>query len=162
MPRLFILPLVLLILALGAAACDGGGGEAGSPTPRHSATPRPSPTATASTTATAAASATPPGSPTSTPPVKPTPTSTGTRIQPPEDLAKFLDKYKDKQITSQNCELNAVLGEANCGDNGRYALDPAPPGALATCDVRLVDGKPIAVVCSSHEPLTVTYYEIPS
>lgn len=159
MPRLLILPLALLLLALAAAACDSGDGEGGSPTPRPSAT------AAASATSTAAAPVTPttpPGSATATATVEPTPTSTGTRIQPPEDLAKFLDKYKDKQITSQSCDLDHALGEADCGDNGRYALDPVPADASATCQVRLVDGKPIAVVCSSQEPLTVTYYEVPS
>ena len=145
MPRLLFAPLILLVVSLGVVACNGNGnGDKDDDGGKASPTADSSPTAEATAgTATPAASVT-----------------TG-RISPPENVGDFLNKFSNKSMTRADCEFVAESEEADCGDNGRYTLDPPPPDAAAKCEALVADGEAIGVACTSQEPLTVTYYEIP-
>ena len=59
-----------------------------------------------------------------------------------------------------NCDFDPSAGEVDCDEQGLYAVDPLPQDQAADCDVLLVGEQPIAVACTSQDPLTVVYYAV--
>jgi hypothetical protein len=65
----------------------------------------------------------------------------------------------DKQIVNENCPYEAAGALADCGDRGLYELVPPLPGDVGVCAISLVEGNPVALICSA--PATAIVYEIP-
>ena len=83
----------------------------------------------------------------------------GNRITPPSSLDEFLDQYVDEEIIEERCTYDPGDATVDCGDIP-YQTDPPPADDDAQCAVLLVNDEPIAVRCSSEEPLTIIYYAI--
>jgi hypothetical protein len=139
-----------LILIVAAFACSEGDKDASTLTP--TSTPTSTSTLTPTSTITPA--------PTTQPDSTPSPDSrSAILISPPEDRAAFLDELADKQIMNENCPYEADSARADCGDKGLYELVPPLPGDVGVCAISLVEGNPIALICSA--PATAVVYEIP-
>lgn len=137
-----LLTTVTLILIVAAFACTEGDEDA----------PKLTPTSTPTSTITPA--------PTTQPDSTPTPDSrSAVLISPPEDRAAFLDELADKQIANESCPYDADRALADCGDRGLYELVPPLPGDVGVCAISIVEGNPVAVICSA--PSTAIVYEIP-
>ena len=141
MPKLVLALAASLALALLAVACDDEGGPATSPTPEA--------------TATAEAAEESPEAEES-----PQPERTPQAVSPPDDLSDYLAQYEEDTILRVNCDFDPSAGEVDCDEQGLYAVDPLPQDQAADCDVLLVGEQPIAVACTSQDPLTVVYYAV--
>ena len=147
--------VTLILIALAAFACDDGDQDASTLTP--TSTPTVTPALTAQPDSTPTVTPAPTTQPDSTPP-SPDP-SNAILISPPEDRDAFLDELADKQIVNENCPYEGDSALADCGDRGLYELVPALPGDVGVCAISLVEGNPVALICST--PSTAIVYEIP-
>ena len=139
MPRLFVIFVPIIILVLAVSACEDGG-PAASPSARVSPTAKPSPTAEATLT--------------------PQPSAGAIKVSPVENARDFLDHYKGKELTREECTFDAAAKQVGCGENGLFQPDLVP-SLEAWCSVLLAEDKPIAVRCEYSNPLTVVYYAVP-
>jgi hypothetical protein len=162
MPRSLLALALCLIVALAIVACDGDGSPATSPTPEA--------TATAAAQASVEPGETPGDgngdggnggdgeeTPAATVEASPTPLA----VQPPEDLDAFLQQYEQDAIRQESCaSYDPDAAKVDCEEFGQYSVDPLPQDPKAICHVLLVNEEPIAVTCTSQEPLTVIYYVV--
>jgi len=168
MRKLFFALLAAAAVALVGGACSGGDDGGASPAGAGSPT-------RASPTQSRAAQATPgngdlktPGSETpeeGTPApvgagVRPTPAAEGTPATLIEDpSAFFASNYPGKSPTESDCGFNPVIVLVTCGGS-KYAVDPPLTGQDITCALLSVDSGPVAIRCTSQEPLQSIYYDI--
>ena len=47
-----------------------------------------------------------------------------------------------------------------CPGHGDYSVDPPLTGEDVTCQSLIVNGEPVAITCTSQNPLDAIYYEI--
>jgi len=173
-PRLVVpfspLLLSLLTLALLSFACNGGGPAATvSPTSRETPTvqPRRSPTppSTVSPGLTSpkethvATPFTRTPAPTATPAAG-TPTPTPIPAATPVNLSDFLAQFQGQTINEKPCQFNPRTAIVACVGNGTYALTPPLTGQDISCSLLIANDKPIAIRCTSQEPLQTLYYVI--
>lgn len=149
--------VTLILIALAAFACDDGDQATPALTAQTDSTPTVTPALTAQPDSTPTATPVPTTQPDSTPP-SPDP-SNAILISPPEDRDAFLDELADKQIMNENCPYEGGSALADCGDRGVYELVPPLPGDVGVCAISLVEGNPVALICST--PSTAIVYEIP-
>ncbi len=150
--------LILVAIALFAIACGDGDTK-----------PTDSPAATADSTQTPTATAdgktpgpgeTPGATPEPTTP-PPTPASVGTPAKAIDKVAEFLNKYKDKEITFEDCHYNPTTFVTDCGaKHGLFAIGPPLVGEDIACSIGLVEDKAEMIRCQVQEPLTSAYFDI--
>jgi len=139
--------VTLILVTLAAFACDDGDdGDQAAPTITPALTEQPDSTPTITPVLTTQPDSTPDP-------------SSAILISPPEDRDAFLEELADKQIMNENCPYEAGSALADCGDRGLYELVPPLPGDVGVCAISLVEGTPIALICSA--PSTAIVYEIP-
>ena len=91
-------------------------------------------------------------------PPDPDPAVTSVAFLP--DPREFLLQFVDVTVIQERCTYRDDLGQADCGDFGKYSPAPPPTGEGVLCRVLLVDKGPVAVVCSIQEPAEILYYAI--
>lgn len=147
MPRLFVLLVPLLAILL--AACDGDGDSSPTPPSEGTVTPTPQETTTAE----------PEPSPTATNDETPAGGETPTVEATPITVATIIPSPDEGVLLEKPCTFDAATSEVDCGENGLYAPDPPPADEDAECAVFLAQDQPLFVTCSL--PQTVIYYDIP-
>jgi hypothetical protein len=160
----------LSLFALLILACNGDGNPEATVSPTGEVTPTPGPTTSPTTsTRTATPSPSPQGTPTGTTDTTPTATPTGTPTTPtptpipavaPDDLAAFLAQYRGQTIDEATCQFDPRTGLSSCPGRGTYAIDPPLSGQDIECSVLIVQDEPIAIRCTSQEPLKTLYYAV--
>lgn len=90
-----------------------------------------------------------------------TPGAASTPVAELKNPAEFLAGFAGQQVTQQACLEGAPDSTVDCGPEGLYKVDPAPP-VTTNCSVILAEGDPVALSCTTVEPPTLTYYEIPT
>ena len=94
------------------------------------------------------------------PGAQPTPASVGTPATFIEDpTAFFSTNYPGKQISESECGFSPVTYVVTCGSD-KYAPNPPLTGQDVACVLLSVDGAPVAIRCTSQEPLLSIYYDI--
>lgn len=94
------------------------------------------------------------------PGVQPTPASVGTPATFIADPAAFFStNYPGKQTSESECGFSPVTFVVTCGSD-KYAPNPPLTGQDVACFLLSVDGVPVAIRCTSQEPLQSIYYEI--
>ena len=78
----------------------------------------------------------------------------------PDDLAAFLLQYQGQAIDEDTCQFDPRTGLSACPGRGTYAADPPLTGQDIECSILIVQGEPIAIRCTSQEPLQTIYYDI--
>jgi len=159
--------LALLVMAVACGGDDDGNGDTASPTETAgTASARPSPTEDGAASPTGGGDKTPSGE---TPDeVTPAPTETGSQPTPAaegtpatviEDPNYFSDKYPDQSFDESACAFSPVTYVVTCGSD-KYAPNPPLTGQDVQCFLWSADGTPVAIRCTSQEPLLTIYYEI--
>ena len=167
MRKLMLALLAALAIALLGVACGDDDDGGASPTETDStATDRATQTEPAETTPANGDQKTPanetPDESTAAPTepgTQPTPASVGTPATFIEDPDFFSTNYPGKQISESECGFSPVTYVVTCGSD-KYAPNPPLTGQDVTCVVLSVDGAPVAIRCTSQEPLQSIYYEI--
>lgn len=93
-------------------------------------------------------------------PTPPPTASEGTPAIKPDDEAAFLARFEGAEITFVTCVYNPSTALTDCGDNGKYAIDPPIVGQDITCELWIVEGESRAIQCRSVEPAQTVNYEI--
>lgn len=76
------------------------------------------------------------------------------------NIAEWLSQnYPDVSPTETDCTYNPATVIATCNDTD-YAVDPPLTGQDVACFALNVNSEPVAIRCTSQEPLTTIYYEI--
>ena len=75
--------------------------------------------------------------------------------------AFFKEKFPGKSPIESNCQFDLVTVVVTC-DGVRYAVNPPLAGQDISCFQLSVDNKPVAIRCTSQQPLQAIYYEIPA
>ncbi len=151
------------LLALLMLACNGSDNPSATASPTVEITPTRGSTASpAITNGTATPSPSPQDTtPTATPTAAPpSPTSTPIPAVAPSDLVVFLAQYQGQTIDEATCQFDPRSGLSTCPNQNTYAIDPSLTGQDIECSVLIVQGEPIAIRCSSQEPLQTVYYDI--
>ncbi len=146
----------LLTFTLLTLACNGGSGPTSSPGSEE--TPASQPPGTPSQQKSpVVATQQPSAIASATPTATASPQMAGTPAVAPADLSK----YQGQTITQEDCQqFDPRTSTAVCPSRGTYTLVPPFTGEDISCSVLIVQGKPIAVRCSSQQPLQTVYYEI--
>jgi len=168
MRKLLFLLLAAFAIAAAAGACGGDDDDGVSPTGGGSPSQAsPARTGEAEETPANGDLKTPVGEtpeegtpePTSPGP-RPTPAAEGTPATLIEDAnAFFASNYPGKSPVESDCGFNPVTVLVTCGA-GKYAVDPPLTGQDITCALLSVDDTPVAIRCTSQEPLQSIYYDI--
>lgn len=173
MRKLTIALLAALAVAVAAVACgdddDGDGGETSPTVATSTRTARPSPTDGEDATPTnhggdekPATTANPDDAtpaPTEAGP-QPTPAAEGIPATAIEDPAAFFStNYPGKPVNESQCIFSPVTYVVTCGSD-KYAPDPPLTGQDVACALLTIDKTPVAIRCTSQEPLLSIYYEI--
>ncbi len=91
---------------------------------------------------------------------QPTPAAEGTPATLIEDPNAFFSaNYPGKSPTESECAFSPVSFVVTCGTD-KYAVDPPLEGEDVTCALLSIDEEPVAIRCTSQEPLQAIYYEI--
>lgn len=159
--------IALLVMAVACGDDDNGDTDASPTETASTASARPSPTKDGATSPTGSGGdKTPSGeTPDETTPApteagpQPTPASVGTPATVIEDPNYFSDKYPDQSFDESECVFSPVTYVATCGSD-KYAPNPPLTGQDIQCFLWSVDGTPVAIRCTSQEPLLTIYYEI--
>src|SRR5574341_24331 len=167
MRKLILTLIAALAIALLGVACgdDDDGGE--TPTDSGTAIASPEETEPAETTPANGDEKTPgnetpdENTPAPTEPgQQPTPASEGTPATFIDDPAAFFStNYPGKQISESECGFSPVTYVVTCGSD-KYAPNPPLTGQDVTCVLLSIDSVPVAIRCTSQEPLQSIYYEI--
>lgn len=76
------------------------------------------------------------------------------------NIAEWLEQnHPGVSPTETDCTYNPSTVIATCNDTD-YAVDPPLIGEDVACFALNVNGEPVAIRCTSQEPLTTIYYEI--
>ena len=162
MPKYAFVLVAALVFGLIGLACNG---DDNSSTPTVGQTPTAASEPTATEPATPGSQKTPPpeespGAQTPIPRITFVPTLTpgaeGTPAVAPADLSQ----YEGETIDDEQCSFDPAAGTASCPGRGTYALTPPLIGEDVSCSVLIVQAEPVAVRCTSQEPLQTVYYEI--
>ncbi len=167
MPRILALMLVVLLLMCGTLACgdddDDGNGDNGNPSVSVSPTNEPSETPDGGDDKeTPDANETPgeDGDATATP-ANVTPSDRGTRaIVIVDPTVWFAENYPGVSPGDADCQYNPAEFFADCGGLGEFSPDPPLIGAGVECAALIVNNEPIALRCTSADPLSTAYYDI--
>ena len=165
-----VVSLVGLLLIAGLA-CDGSNGGAGGPTPEGTiASPEATVASPEATVASPEASPSPDASPEATEPPAPTPQPSVTVTPPsgvrlavlPENYFEFLNRLGGSQQSFEPCAYEKSSGLVDCTalGLGQIQLDPPMSGSGVECSVLEREGKLVAILCRSEEPVSATFYEV--
>jgi hypothetical protein len=66
----------------------------------------------------------------------------------PADQEAFRNSVKGRGIVQETCAYEEDAAIADCGERGRFALEPPPTGPDASCVVGLSASSPVYVICT--------------
>ncbi len=158
MPRYLAVVLSAVVLALLVLSCSGGGGPPATPSPGpgETTTTEPAESPTLKPTPTSDGEATPTAGATATATTAPTPAAIGTPAVAPADLSRF----QGQTIDEDECLFDPRTAVVTCPGRGTFAIDPPLVAQDISCSVLIVQNEPVAIRCSSQEPLQTVYYDI--
>jgi hypothetical protein len=165
MPRILLHIFVALLLGLAVAACrDDDDDDSDDVTPSASigATDEPEETPDdGDDKETPGPDETDDAGPEESPNFSATPARRGNPATLIEDPAAwFQQNYPGVSPGETDCQYVITEVYVDCGDRGEFAPDPPLVGAGVDCALLIVSNEPIAVRCTSAEPLTTAYYDI--
>jgi hypothetical protein len=80
-------------------------------------------------------------------------------VEPP-DLAAYLSQFQGRNPGEVACIYTPATRVTDCGELGRYAVNPPLGGQDIGCFAGIVDGRPEFIRCSSAQPSESKYYDI--
>ena len=164
MPRIQLLAAAVLVFVLALAIACNGDDDGGNGTPDNGTapsngdgtlTPAPDktpvdgngdvPTGDGQPSTNGDSTATPGGTP-------------ATLIDDPADW--FATNYPGVSLPREDCIFNPGTFITTCPPHGDFSVDPPLTGEDVSCQSLLVNNEPVALSCTSQNPLTTIYYEI--